>query len=765
MKLNIIRNSVKGSALFLGMAMLLCGCQNDEFASMKYAQSDAAVRFAPSIAAMSGDDELTKATLYNTTGDDTHKLSEYSITEFQVAAWEGTSGTTNFIPAETKVKYITAEEGGSESYWSAVDASGNIKEYIWKKDVESKTFFAWANLASGASVACQSAASQTLTLTALPDKDILMGIYQGDGKTSGKMTGTAGIHFYHPLTAVRFKKGTFSEGVSITGISIEGVYTSGKTTQTPTTDIDFAWTKTDDSAFASTDETGIARLSDVTDDGDGFIGEAIVLIPQDFASDEAHIEVTLDTPTGERTTYYYLKGKSWAAGCTNVITIGYDNSECIRFSAPTTHSISLNYTTPAAGQSFSIQYSTDATTWNDYTSETPVEFGPSNDVYFRGKNTLGLGNTYTEGTTAKYRGCQFQITDGSAADVTVSGDIMSLIDYEDITVDIPEYAFVDLFKGCTLLKTANNLQLSAETLSNYCYYQMFMGCTGLKNAPELFSETLANSCYGNMFSGCTNLEKAPVIHATEVKTSCFSGMFQGCTSLNDVQSNLYAVTLYSNCYNQMFEGCTSLKKAPVIHATTLATNCCRKMFENCTSLENVQSALEAETMAPTCYNYMFAGCTNLKTAPVINVHTLAQSCFQNMFNGCTSLENVQSDLEPETMAPYCYAKMYYGCTSLKRAPVIHATKFASKSCSEMFRECSDLEYVKMLVSDGFDAKGECIFNMMTGVHATGTFVYNQELGNETAARSIYQYTSTSGGITTINPAIPTGWTVIPDNEE
>ncbi|MBQ0096868.1 MAG: hypothetical protein KBS53_04375 [Bacteroidales bacterium] len=354
-------------------ALALVGCQRDDFASMEHTQSDAVVRFAPSTAAVSGDDRLTrstaagdgsveacvltskdgsmslpisckvmssteaygvsedatatKASLINTTGDNAKKLSQY-LTEFQVAAWEGTSGTTNFIPAGTKVKYITGwnpdGEGEDESFWSAVDGSGNVVEYIWKSSAATKTFFAWANLpANGASVACTGAAGQTLTLTALPDKDILMGFYQGDGSTGSPAvkTGTAGIHFYHPLTAVQFKKGILSDGVSITGISIEGVYTSGKTTQTSSTGTAFVWTKTDGSAFAASDETGTASLSDVTVDGDGFIGEAIVLIPQTFASNKARIAVSLSNGS---ILYTVLAGTQWKAGCTNIYTIGYD---------------------------------------------------------------------------------------------------------------------------------------------------------------------------------------------------------------------------------------------------------------------------------------------------------------------------------------------------------------------------------------------------------------------------------------------------------
>lgn len=198
-------------------------------------------------------------------------------------------------------------------------------EYIWKKN-EIKTFFAYANLpSSGASISNTSATSQTLTLEALPDKDILLGYYSGNGYSGepAKMTGTAGIHFYHPLTAVKFKKGIISEGVTVKAISINGVYTSGKTTQSATAPSTFNWTKTGGSAYTAADETGTASLSSVTVDKDGYIGEAIVLIPETFANAQSRIVVTLSTPAGDKTAYYPLKGKTWSAGCTNELTIGY----------------------------------------------------------------------------------------------------------------------------------------------------------------------------------------------------------------------------------------------------------------------------------------------------------------------------------------------------------------------------------------------------------------------------------------------------------
>ena len=78
----------------------------------------------------------------------------------------------------------------------------------------------------------------------------------------------------------------------------------------------------------------------------------------------------------------------------------------------------------------------------------------------------------------------------------------------------------------------------------------------------------------------------------------------------------------------------------------------------------------------------------------------------------------------------------------------------------MFRGCSNLEYVKCLLSSGFD-NVSCIDRFLYGVSSTGIFVYNNEFGNEDAVRNAYMYEGTEGPTC----AIPDSWTLIPDNEE
>ena len=316
-------------------AVVAVSCQKEQLAGT--GEQDAVTRFDVSVAEISdaGDGTATRASLINTTGDNTHQLSEY-LTEFQVAAWEGTSGSTNFIPAYTKVKYKAGGEDGTENYWSTVNGSDKDVEYLWKKSVTTKTFFACANLPTttdATAVTNASAASQVLrydvSKVATDDlqTDILMAYYSS---TSAPDHGLVPLHFYHPLTSVVFKQSEdFAEDATITGISIEGVYPSGKTTQTSSTGTLFDWTKTDGSAFAKADETLTVSLGSVTVDADTKqIGGALLLIPQTFASDgSARIKVDIDYNGEGLTLYQPLAGAEWEAGFTNNYVINYTDGK------------------------------------------------------------------------------------------------------------------------------------------------------------------------------------------------------------------------------------------------------------------------------------------------------------------------------------------------------------------------------------------------------------------------------------------------------
>ena len=125
-----------------------------------------------------------------------------------------------------------------------------------------------------------------------------------------------------------------------------------------------------------------------------------------------------------------------------------------------------------------------------------------------------------------------------------------------------------------------------DTVVEYAFYELFMGCTSLTKAPVLPATTLAAECYRDMFNGCTSLTEAPELPATELTTYCYAGMFNGCTSLVNTPA-LPATTLAEYCYFWMFSNCTSLVKAPELRATTLANSCYTSMFYGCSSLNEV----------------------------------------------------------------------------------------------------------------------------------------------------------------------------------
>ena len=231
--------------------------------------------------------------------------------------------------------------------------------------------------------------------------------------------------------------------------------------------------------------------------------------------------------------------------------------------------------------------------------------------------------------------------------------------------------------------------------------------------------TVGNSVFQAMFQDCTKLISASglVLPATTLGDACYLGMFGGCSNLIDGPKILPALTLTDSCYSNMFQHCSSLKTAPRLPATTLNL---------------------------ACYKYMFSDCTSLTTAPELPAETVAYNCYQYMFQNCTSLITPPSVL-PATTLSYgmCYAQMFMGCTSLEKTPDIMATTISvNNACWDMFRDCSNLNYVKAMFTTTPTSGGptDC---WLEGVSATGTFVKNSAASWN--ARGTY--------------AVPSGWTI------
>ena len=361
-----------------------------------------------------------------------------------------------------------------------------------------------------------------------------------------------------------------------------------------------------------------------------------------------------------------------------------------------------------SSNNLTLKYSTDNSTWNDYTLDDVIQLPNVGDrVYFKGNNTT----TDIDKTADAYNAVQCSGT------VNAGGNIISLLDKSMLSKTLYEdYTFYKLFAlaGNTLVD-ASKLQLPATRLAHVCYSDMFNGCTSLSAAPELPATKLSNKCYANMFSGCTSLTTAPELPATILGDRCYGSMFDGCTSLS-AAPELPATTVKDYSYSGMFSGCTALTTAPELPATNVAYNCYSTMFKNCSALTTPPAALSAATLADNCYTQMFYGCTSLSAAPELPATTLASTCYQAMF---------------------------YGCTSLSAAPELPATTLVSRCYEDMFRNCSNINEVKVSFTDWNSAETSTA-NWLRDTANTGTFYCPNGLD-----------TTTRG-----NNTLPVDWTVV-----
>lgn len=143
----------------------------------------------------------------------------------------------------------------------------------------------------------------------------------------------------------------------------------------------------------------------------------------------------------------------------------------------------------------------------------------------------------------------------STTNFDVEGNIMSL-HYGDnfegeTSFSGKDYAFMNLFSGCTTVINADKLVLPATTLSKYCYCNMFNRAINLAKPPSLSAATtLAVGCCQNMYYN------SPSNTSFSVEESYF----------------LPATTLVQDCYRQMFYGCSHFNKITCLATSGINTN-------------------------------------------------------------------------------------------------------------------------------------------------------------------------------------------------
>jgi len=351
---------------------------------------------------------------------------------------------------------------------------------------------------------------------------------------------------------------------------------------------------------------------------------------------------------------------------------------------PVTGAVTPQYTTGDTTNN-QLEYSTDlGETWTAIASGSPTP--DAQKILFRGSGRQGLfeamepTNAWTIATSGMTR---------------VTGNINTVLDYENPPLSVNDYAFCAMFFYCTSLIEAPDLP--AASVGPYGYAAMFMYCDALIAAPELPATTIGDYCYFNMFNSCTSLREAPArLPAATLAEACYYSMFLYCEAL-ETPPELPATTLADNCYYNMFTSCTNLQTAPELPAANLAEACYDAMFQYCESLEEAPELLAAN-LTSFCYANMFEHCISLKTAPELPATALADRCYYYMFSGCTLLQTAP-ELPALTLLKECYYSMFEGCTSL----------------SEIKCNATDI-----------DAE-DCVNNWTSNVAQTGTFYKNPSM--------------------------------------
>ena len=165
----------------------------------------------------------------------------------------------------------------------------------------------------------------------------------------------------------------------------------------------------------------------------------------------------------------------------------------------------------------------------------------------------------------------------------------------------------------------------------------------------------------------------------------------------------------------------------------------RCFFKDCTGLTSAENLiLPTISLSDNCYSELFRNCTSLTIPPVLPATTLAPYCYRSLFNGCTSLQTAPA-LPATTLAIYCYTWMFKDCP-FSKAPELLATEKVSGAYSNMFYNCTNLNWVKCMLLGEYMTAGS---DWLKNVSPTGTFVKNPNSTWESGVRGV-----------------PEGWTIV-----
>ncbi|MBR4815433.1 MAG: fibronectin type III domain-containing protein, partial [Paludibacteraceae bacterium] len=333
------------------------------------------------------------------------------------------------------------------------------------------------------------------------------------------------------------------------------------------------------------------------------------------------------------------------------------------------------------GNNPNVEYSRNGgVTWATIKEGDVIEIPLGEKIHIKGSNPDGFSHGADKYTRFETSG-----------KISVSGDVMSLIDGEGTSTEIPnEYCFAHLFENTTIIQSPT---VSATTLKGSCYDHMFAGCEGLRRIPSLPAEKMYASCYSHMFAGCTTIDSIPQLPATEMAPYCYEYMFQGCVNIWNIDEILPAMQLAVGCYKGMFSGC---------EAMTFGVQ------------------LPALQLEDSSYAYMFYGCTSMRNSVWLPAEKLANYCYLSMYENSGILSCAL--MEAKELAENCCERMFKDCKNLISSPILHATVLKDSCYKEMFYGCVNLNHVEVEILT-LDNDVDATKNWMMGVDGFGEFIF------------------------------------------